>query len=62
MHLVAIVLAESSGNILDDELLINTLDSSKKTSAKTEQAVKGAEDTMAEIATARENSTDARGA
>jgi len=49
------MLAESSGNILDDELLINTLDSSKKTSAKTEASVKGAEETMQEIAIAREN-------
>eukprot|EP00966_Prymnesium_polylepis_P147820 3414806-Prymnesium_polylepis.1 len=49
------MLAESSGNILDDELLINTLDQSKKTSAKTEAAVKGAEEVLAEIAQAREN-------
>ena len=48
------MLAESSGNILDDELLINTLDSSKKTSAKTEIAVKGAEETSKEIDIARE--------
>ena len=48
------MLAESSGNILDDEELIEALDSSKKTSAKTEVAVKGAEETSREIDVARE--------
>ena len=43
------LLAESSGNILDDEALINTLDSSKKISKKTEESVKGAEVTTKEI-------------
>jgi len=43
------LLAESSGNILDDEQLINTLDSSKKISKKTEESVKGAEVTTKEI-------------
>jgi len=43
------LLAESSGNILDDEQLINTLDSSKKISKKTEESVAGAEVTTKEI-------------
>ena len=47
------MLAEASGNILDDEDLINTLDSAKKTSEKTETAVKGAEETSKEIDAAR---------
>ena len=42
------LLSESSGNILDDEALINTLDDSKKISKKTEESVKGAEATSAE--------------
>ena len=42
------------GNILDDEQLINTLDDSKKISAKTEESVKGAEETTKEIDIARE--------
>ena len=48
------LLAESSGNILDDEQLINTLDDSKKISKKTEESVRGAEETTKEIDTARE--------
>ena len=48
------LLAESSGNILDDEQLINTLDSSKKISKKTEESVRGAEETTKEIDIARE--------
>ena len=48
------LLAESSGNILDDEQLINTLDDSKKISAKTEESVRGAEETQAEIKIAQE--------
>ena len=43
------LLAESSGNILDDEQLINTLDDSKKISKKTEESVAGAEVTTKEI-------------
>ena len=43
------LLAESSGNILDDEQLINTLDDSKKISKKTEESVLGAEETTKEI-------------
>jgi len=49
------MLAESSGNILDDEDLINTLDESKKTSALTEEAVRGAEETSKEIDVAQES-------
>jgi dynein heavy chain len=49
------MLAESSGNILDDEDLINTLDASKKTSALTEEAVRGAEQTSREIDVAQES-------
>mmetsp|Transcript_18668 Transcript_18668/g.59084 ORF Transcript_18668/g.59084 Transcript_18668/m.59084 type:complete len:900 (+) Transcript_18668:315-3014(+) len=48
------MLAEASGNILDDEDLINTLDSSKKTSSETEVAVSAAEETSKEIDEARE--------
>jgi len=48
------LLAESSGNILDDEQLINTLDSSKQISKKTEESVRGAEETTKEIDIARE--------
>jgi len=48
------MLAESKGNILDDEDLINTLDASKTTSTRTAEAVKGAEATSAEIDVARE--------
>ena len=48
------MLAEASGNILDDEALINTLDSSKKTSSETERAVSAAEETSREIDAARE--------
>ena len=48
------LLAESSGNILDDEQLINTLDSSKKISKKTEESVRGAEVTSKEIDISRE--------
>jgi dynein heavy chain len=48
------MLAEASGNILDDEDLINTLDSSKKTSSETEKAVSAAEETSQEIDAARE--------
>ena len=48
------LLAESSGNILDDEQLINTLDDSKKISAKTEESVRGAEETQADIKVAQE--------
>ena len=48
------LLAESSGNILDDEQLINTLDDSKKISKKTEESVRGAEETTKEIDIARE--------
>ena len=43
------LLAESSGDILDDEQLINTLDDSKKISKKTEESVAGAEVTTKEI-------------
>ena len=45
------LLAESSGNILDDEQLINTLDDSKIISNKTAESVKGAEETTKEINT-----------
>eukprot|EP00304_Pavlova_gyrans_P012708 CAMPEP_0206041750 /NCGR_PEP_ID=MMETSP1466-20131121/6142_1 /ASSEMBLY_ACC=CAM_ASM_001126 /TAXON_ID=44452 /ORGANISM="Pavlova gyrans, Strain CCMP608" /LENGTH=4121 /DNA_ID=CAMNT_0053416453 /DNA_START=38 /DNA_END=12403 /DNA_ORIENTATION=- len=48
------MLAEASGNILDDEDLINTLDNSKKTSSETEKAVSAAEETSKEIDEARE--------
>lgn len=48
------MLAEASGNILDDEDLINTLDSSKKTSSETSKAVSAAEETSREIDAARE--------
>ena len=39
---------------MDDEQLINTLDDSKKISTKTEESVRGAEETTKEIDTARE--------
>ena len=48
------LLATSTGNILDDEDLINTLDDSKVISTKTAEAVKGAEQTSAEIEVAQE--------
>ena len=48
------LLATSTGNILDDEDLINTLDNSKIISTKTAEAVKGAEQTSAEIEVAQE--------
>jgi len=49
------MLAESSGDILEDEDLINTLDEAKKTSTATAEAVKGAEETSKEIEVAQES-------
>ncbi|XP_024516360.1 LOW QUALITY PROTEIN: dynein heavy chain 6, axonemal, partial [Selaginella moellendorffii] len=48
------LLKESEGNILDDEVLINTLNTSKVTSAVIQKRVKQAEITEKEITAARE--------
>lgn len=48
------MLAESQGNILDDEDLINALDASKTTSLAVKARVAEAEETVAEITTVRE--------
>ncbi len=48
------LLRESSGNILDDEVLINTLNNSKTTSSLINARVKEAEETEKAINTARE--------
>lgn len=48
------LLKESEGNILDDEVLINTLNNSKVTSGMVQARVKEAEVTEIEINTARE--------
>lgn len=50
LHLLSV----SKGNILDDKDLIETLDKSKKTSARITQQVKEAEDTEQEIDSLRE--------
>jgi dynein heavy chain len=49
------MLREAKGNILDDESLINTLDSSKSTSALLQRRVAEAEETEKSINTAREH-------
>ena len=49
------LLANSSGNILDDEVLINTLDQSKKTSEDINRRVQEAEETTLLIDRARED-------
>ncbi|GAX73618.1 hypothetical protein CEUSTIGMA_g1069.t1 [Chlamydomonas eustigma] len=48
------LLRDSTGNILDDEILINTLNTSKNTSATIQVRVKEAEETEKEINNARE--------
>ena len=48
------LLRDSTGNILDDEVLINTLNNAKSTSSAINARVREAEDTEKEINAARE--------
>ena len=53
-HQVLKLLREASGNILDDEVLINTLNNSQATSSTINVRVREAEDTERQINAARE--------